>query len=377
MSNEQLEKKDYKDFNFFLEYRDFMEFKSHDQLAKAFKENIDIKLKMPYVLFHRDYKKNSIEMKVYTNTFDIKYTERKKQNKKATISICVKDNPNILSFCLNKLKEINADTEFDLLVVDDRSSTGDIQKLAEKFNCHYIRVDNEIDIFNYSMLNNIAASFSLHLGYEHMICWNSDMWADSLKSITNIFKEHKEKNAGVTGTRLLYPKKEEYQKHFGSYHHVLGDYIEKLFNTIQHGGIQYAMAKGIVDKHTVLPSHKYRGEPEDTAPACKTKIEAAVTGALHVLNLEMFKAVGGYNPSLVNSFQDIDYCQKVTTNGFKVLYVGEEKLYHAESITNNSEGNIGTIYAMSDRILYELLWPNKTGFAPSHGDIIQHINYET
>ena len=358
MSNDQLEKRDYRDFNFFLEYRDFMEFKSHNELAKSFKENIDIRLKMPYVIFNRDY------------------TERKKKKKKATLAICVKDNPNILSFCLTKLKEINADTEFDFIVVDDRSASVDIEKLAEEFNCHYIRVDNEANVFNYSMLNNIAASFSLHLGYKDMICWNSDMWADSLKSITNIFKEHKAKNAAVTGTRLLYPKKEEYQKHFGSYNHVLGDNVEKCFNTIQHGGIQYAMSKGVIDKHTVLPYHKYRFQKEDTEAACKTQIESAVTGALHILNLEMFKAVGGYNPSLVNSFQDIDYCQKATTNGFKVLYVGKEKLYHAESITNNSEGNIGTIYAMSDRILYELLWPNKTGFNPADQDTIAHIDYE-
>lgn len=364
MNNNQLEKRDLKSFNFFLEYRDFMEFKSHDKVAESFKPDLDIKLKIPYVIFDRDLKQNSIHMKVYSNTFNIKHTERKKRGKKAPIAICVKDNPKILKLCLTKLKEINADSEFDIIVVDDRSKTQDIQQLAEEYDTHYIRVDNEINIFNYSMLNNIAAAFSSHLGYEDMICWNSDMWAEDLSCLLNIYQQHKDNNVAVTGARLLYPTKEEYEKYFSDYHHVLGDHIAKAFNTIQHGGIEYDIMRGVVEHKVILPLHSHRFAPADTPDACRTKITSAVTGALHVLNLEIFKTVGGYNPSLVNSFQDIDYCQKVTTTGFKVLYVGEEKLYHAESITNNSEGNISTPYALSDRILYELLWPNKTNFDP-------------
>lgn len=274
------------------------------------------------------------------------------------IIICVKDNPNILKFCLEKIKENNLNKICDLLIVDDRPSTEENKKLAENYECSYLKIVNDVDIFNYSNLNNIAISYCKLFNKKTAICWNSDMWTSSEQSLKNILDLHEKNKSSVTGTRLVYPSRKEYETIFENYDHVLGHSIEKAYNTIQHGGIIFIPSESIIRKSglSYMPYHQWRFWDKDFYLAKENIKCTAVTGALHVLNINDFIEIKGYNKSLASSFQDIDLCQRIIENNKIVLYVGSEYMYHAETITSNAEGNLKKPTMISDRILYEYLW---------------------
>lgn len=294
-----------------------------------------------------------------THRYDVDFKLNKFNHlNRLAIVVCVKDNPNILNFCLDNLQKCRINKYCDILIIDDRSKDDSNLELAKKYNCSYIKVNNSADIFNYSNLNNIAAAYCNFFEKQKMICWNSDMWTDNPDTFLKILDCHHFANSSITGTRLIYPPKEQYENIFGSYKHVLGDSMDKYYNTIQHGGIVYVPSNSLLKKNhlTLLPFHQWRFWNKDYYMANLDIPCVAVTGALHVLNLADFISLGGYNMSLASSFQDIDLCQRAIQKGKTVLYAGSQQLYHAETITNNSEGNLKKPTMVSDRILYEYIW---------------------
>lgn len=70
--------------------------------------------------------------------------------------------------------------------------------------------------------------------------------------------------------------------------------------------------------------------------------------------------MGGYHCALSTAFQDIELCQRAIEQDKSVYYIGSEKIYHAETITNNDGKNYGkSLASVSDALLYDLMWQPK------------------
>lgn len=283
-------------------------------------------------------------------------------DKKIALVVCVKGNPKLLEFCLKNLRQSEIIEYCDILVVDDRPASSENLDVCESqpFECSYLSIHNDADIFNYSNLNNIAATYCKNKGKENVIFWNSDMWPENNQTLPSVLDKHQASNSTVTGIRLVYPEKEKYQEIFGSYKHVLGRHIENCYNTIQHAGIIFVPSNSLLKQNhlTYLPFHQWRFWKPDYYMANEDILTTAVTGALHIISVDDFIELNGYSMSLASSFQDIDLCQRVRQKNRKVLYVGSEFMFHAETITNNAEGNLKKPTMVSDRILYEYMWWN-------------------
>lgn len=282
-------------------------------------------------------------------------------NNKHVIVICIRDNSNILDFVLSRLVDSAKTSNCDVLIVDDRSSSSEVFEVAEKYNASCLRVVNKNNIFSYSMLNNLAAAVVKKFNKKYCIFWNCDMWPPDDETLGNLLVKHHSSQAVLSGTKLLYPNADDYNKIFGNYKHAFGD-ISKYFGKIQHAGTFFCQSI-FADENTqkissYLPVHSWRFYDANYFMTCFDSFCFAVTGAFWIISTDDFTENGGLNPSMPILSQDMDFCLKLILRKKPVFYIGSESLYHAEDILITNLP-VPQEQKNSDNLLYEHLWKNK------------------
>jgi GT2 family glycosyltransferase len=279
-----------------------------------------------------------------------------------------------LEYSLKKLRS-SINIEYDILLVDDGSETNDILQLSDSFETSYLRIESNNDIFNYSILNNIAASYAKFFEKKTIIFYNNDLWPSSTNSLHNLLVKHNNYKSDISGCRLVYPIEQDYID-IGKPQHLLGNSISKVYNTIQHGGIHFIPQKQFNNTIVYYPDHTWRFYPAQTLlPSLDTRC-FAITGAIQIIDIDIFYQLHGFNQSLSSSFQDIDLCIKAIGKNLSVNYIGSEYMYHAESLSiaqhrKNNNTNEITI-KLSDHILWALLCQEKLPLLLGYGSQIKN-----
>ena len=133
----------------------------------------------------------------------------------------------------------------------------------------------------------------------------------------------------------------------------------KLFysnDTIQHGGVVTGI--GGVAGH----AHKYfpKQSPGYVDRLQVTQQMAAVTAACLLVRRSIFNEVGGLNEQdLRIAFNDIDFCIRVHSRGYRNIFTPYAQLYHHESISRGAEDT----KAKQERFQKEVLF-----MVNQHGD---------
>lgn len=268
-------------------------------------------------------------------------------NSKPGIIICIKDNIDLLKFTINKILKYKVLELCNLLIVDDRSSKNDIRNYCKNQNINYIKINSDYG-FNFSILNNVGAKLFKDNGCKNVIFWNSDVWLESEETIKKILEHHTKNNYCITGSRLLYPKiswdgSTEVPVNISSVFNEINNYRE----TCQFGGSSFLFKD--INYH---PIHYGRFKNSKY-----TKLNAPVnfiTGAFMIINVEKFFEVGGFNPSLPLQCQDVDLCLKIRELDDIIYYVGEETLYHDESVSLVEKMNSPNF--VSDYYVFNKIW---------------------
>jgi len=110
-------------------------------------------------------------------------------------------------------------------------------------------------------------------------------------------------SVGIVGCRLLYSDK-----------------------TVQHAGIGFSQADG-------EPRHIYRGFPGDHPAVMQTRQLQAVTGACLLIRRTVFEALGGFDTTYENGFEDVDLCLRTKQAGHAVIYCGTAVVSHLEAVS--------------------------------------------
>jgi len=324
-------------------------------------------LKIPRVVFSV-HEQNKVHGSIVEDLFTFYCSrDRFRTNIKSLIIICSKDNGKILDHTLDILKQYNVNDSYDILLVDDRSVSNDIIELSDKYKTSYIKIFNDRDIFNYSVINNIAACYGKHYNKELLIFYNNDLWPSSPSTIDSLVKKHYDNQSDISGCRLIYPTQEEYER-LGKPNHLLSDHLDKIYGSIQHGGIHFILREGtFLDSnrkyygdHVVLaPNHLWRFYDKDTKLANSDSLCYAVTGAIQIIKTDIFISLNGFDDGLCTAFQDIDLCLKAVEKNLSVNYFGSEYMIHAESLTQAIEQTNYQKTISSDNILWDIKWGTK------------------
>ncbi|MEQ1534332.1 MAG: glycosyltransferase family 2 protein [Burkholderiaceae bacterium] len=227
-----------------------------------------------------------------------------------SLIIPTKNNAALLRQCIDSILSKTSYTNYEILVVDNGSDKPETLDYLKTLNAHpQIRVIRDNYAFNYSALNNYAATFAKG---EVLALVNDDIEVASPDWLTEMVGHALRPGVGAVGARLWYPDQ-----------------------TIQHAGM---VLVGGVARH--IHKHLPKGKTGFNGRAVLTQNFSAVTGACLVVKKALFEQVGGLNDQeLAVGFNDVDFCLKLGEAGFRNVWTPHAELIHHESATRGQDSS--------------------------------------
>ncbi|AIQ26308.1 glycosyl transferase family 2 [Paenibacillus sp. FSL H7-0737] len=246
-------------------------------------------------------------------------------NPKVSIIIPTKDNIQVIKMCLESIYTKTKYANFEIVIIDNGSSDPEVFDLyrywqAKEQNRFKFFV---LDIpFNYSKLNNFGAEKA---SGELLLLLNNDVEIITDDWLDEMVGQAIRPDIGAVGACLYYPD-----------------------NTIQHGGVVLGIGGVAGHSHKYLPS-----EHEGYFRRLKvTSNYTAITAACLMIKKEKFSQVGGLEEKLQVAFNDVDFCLKVWSAGYRNIWLPHVKLYHYESKSRGHEDTPEKIERFSKEIDY-------------------------
>jgi GT2 family glycosyltransferase len=152
--------------------------------------------------------------------------------------------------------------------------------------------------FNFSAVVNLGAA---HSTGEHLLLLNDDTEVVTTDWLTKMIDASGE-DVGAVGAKLLFED-----------------------GTLQHAGHTYRTAAGHVGFGLAGDATGRNGL------LLRRREVAGVTAACMLTPYSVFDAVGGFTEILPGNYNDVDYCMKLRTAGWSIVYEPAAVLYHFES----------------------------------------------
>lgn len=103
---------------------------------------------------------------------------------------------------------------------------------------------------------------------------------------------------------------------------VVGSKLLNVDGSVQHAGMAFCSER--------RPWHLYRWFPAEHPAVHISRRFQAVTSACMLVRREAFVSVGGFDASYRNSYNDVDFCLRLTEKGREIHFCHESVLFHLE-----------------------------------------------
>ena len=161
--------------------------------------------------------------------------------------------------------------------------------------------------FNYSAINNFGVKEAKG---DYILLLNYDTEMIAPDSISDMLGYCMRPDVGIVGAKLLYPD-----------------------GTIQHAGVIIGLG-GIAGHAFIgLDANQYGY----MSRAYLSSDYSAVTAACLMISKEIYNEVGGLCEQYAVAFNDVDFCMKVRSKGYLVVYDAFSQWYHYESKSRGYE----------------------------------------
>ena len=221
-----------------------------------------------------------------------------------SIVISTRDKVHLLRACIESLSRTTYPS-YEIVLIDNNSQEQETKIYFDTLRHSHpnVRIIDYPYPFNYSAINN----FGIRQAHgEVIILLNNDTELLTPDWIEIMLGYAQQRRVGAVGVKLLYPN-----------------------NTIQHGGVVVGL--GGIAGH----SHKYY--PADHPGYCarlKTVCNySAVTAACMMFRRDVWQQAGGLDERLAVTFNDVDFCLRLRTLGYDIVYTPQVQLLHHESMS--------------------------------------------
>jgi GT2 family glycosyltransferase len=224
------------------------------------------------------------------------------------IIIPIRDGLDYLRPCIDSILEKTSYDlgQVDIIVVDNNSVEPEtleyLEDLAARPNFAVLKYPGP---FNFAEINNLGAQSTTR---DVLVFLNNDMtvydpaWLSKLVAYANL------PGVGMVGAKLLFPD-----------------------GTIQHAGCVAGGSMGTV-QHLLT-----RALPADVAAIDHTREISLVTGACVAVRRDVFHQVGGFDPILRITWNDVKTCLECLSAGLRNIYIADPLLTHDESKTRGQD----------------------------------------
>lgn len=242
--------------------------------------------------------------KAFETIFRIRYEIQ--GNPKISIVIPNKDHFEDLNRCVTSIMEKSSYDNYEIIIVENNSTTKEIFDYYEKLREHsFIRVIEYEGEFNYSRINNQGVSVATG---DYVILLNNDTQVITLDWMEELLMYAQRDDVGAVGAKLYYADK-----------------------TIQHAGVVIGLGAHRTAGHT-----HYRVNCNNLGymgRLCYAQDVTAVTGACLMVKKAIYDELGGLDESFAVSLNDVDFCLRIREAGYLNVFTPFAELYHFESIS--------------------------------------------
>lgn len=272
------------------------------------KHDIDIKIScLPIILAAHEMSVEShkdIEKELFIEYFSLpKIKSNNIENDSIAALIPYYNNAELTVKCLIALKKSNL-KDLDIYTLNNNSNNYSVEivKKYSKFS-----IDLPIP-FNYSRINNIGFSKVMRDDYKYLLLLNNDVEVEenTLSTMMSYFVDEK---IGAVGCKLLYPN-----------------------GNIQFGGV------GLHHNISANQHNWYHiDQPRDNMEGYLSSLtfEAqCLTAACMLIRFDLAKTLGLFDEySYPIGFSDVDLSIRIRQAGYNLIYTGEVKAIHHESVS--------------------------------------------
>ncbi len=222
-----------------------------------------------------------------------------------SIIIPVRNNLHYTRKCLESVQATAPEIPLEIILVDNASDDGTKEFLEEKTaSGELLAIRNDPPQPFAASCNRGAEAAS----GDFLLFLNNDIVAFPgwLEAMLHTAKRYE--RIGAVGAKLLYPN-----------------------GTIQHAGVGFHYFRRL---RRVGPYHIFRKFPRDAAAVTKEREYRCVTGACLLTPRRLFFETGKFDERFINCFEDVDYCLRLHSLGYKIIYTPEAELLHYEGQTS-------------------------------------------
>ena len=210
---------------------------------------------------------------------------------------------------LLKSLEKSTYSNYEVIIVENNSKNKETFEYYDSIQKEYSNVKVLVwkREFNYSAINNFGVKEAKG---DYILLLNNDTEMIAPDSISDMLGYCMRPDVGIVGAKLLYPD-----------------------GTIQHAGVIIGLG-GIAGHAFIgLDANQYGY----MSRAYLSSDYSAVTAACLMISKEIYNEVGGLCEQYAVAFNDVDFCMKVRSKGYLVVYDAFSQWYHYESKSRGYE----------------------------------------
>ena len=236
--------------------------------------------------------------------------------------------------CLASLQAVQEQPTFEVIVVDDCSTDGTPEVMAQTRGVVYLRNDS-----NSGFIASCNAGAKTARG-KYLLFLNNDtlVKAGWLTALLDTFKE--ERRAGIVGSKLLYPD-----------------------GRLQEAG-------GIIWQDASGWNYGKADDPDKPEYNYLRDVDYC-SGAALMVTKALFESVGGFDSRYAPGYyEDTDLAFKIRQAGYRVLYQPLSEVIHHEGATGGTDISTGAKkHQEINRSTFAEVWSNELAKRPANGDV--------
>jgi len=253
-----------------------------------------------------------------------------------TLIIPTRNRGNLLRSCIASILERTAYPDYKILVVDNNSDEPETCAYLDELRRHpRCRVLTFPGPFNFSAINNFAVS---QTDSPLVGLLNNDLEIINGEWLDEMASHAVRPEIGAVGAKLYYPD----------------------------GRIQHA---GVITGIGGIAGHALKGFPREYSHSRASLVHnvSAVTAACLVIRKAVYLEAGGLDENIAVAFNDVDFCLKVQSLGYRNLYTPFAELIHHESASRGAENTPEKVCRFQREIeLLKTRWGSRLANDPAY-----------